>query len=119
MLCFFLLWIVLNDVHNGCIDQSYVETQSHLLSLYLPDMVLLVYSKGRSTKVKFIRNQKDLAVEKGPFPAYANYKGPFANSIPTYLPTYLPNHPPTHISLSVCVCLSIHNTNRNNLTVLF
>ena len=27
--------------------------------------------KGRFTKVKFIRNQKYLAVEKEPFPAYA------------------------------------------------
>ena len=55
-------------------------------------MVLLVYSKGRSTKVKFIRNQKDLAVEKGPFPACANYKGPFANSRSIYLSIYLSIH---------------------------
>ena len=32
------LWIVLNDMHIGCLNQSYVEMQSHLLNLYLPDI---------------------------------------------------------------------------------
>ena len=31
----FFFIILLNDMHNGCLDQSYVEMQSHLLSLVL------------------------------------------------------------------------------------
>ena len=53
-------------------------------------LVLQVYSKGRFTKVKFIRNQKVLALEKGPFPACASYSWcglliSFANSIHLYI----------------------------------
>ena len=31
----FFFIILLNDMHNGCLDQSYVEMQSYFLSLVL------------------------------------------------------------------------------------